>query len=52
MTPYLYTIIAYFALMLLAKIAYVFIGKERKPIRLHWNFNLVQLKESVMSYLF
>ncbi len=52
MTPYLYTIFAYFALMFLAKLAFTFLGPERKIVRPQWNINLHQIRESVMSYLF
>ncbi len=55
MIPYLYTIIAYFALMFLAKLAFTFLGPERKEKRLvrpQWNVNFHRIRESVMSYLF
>lgn len=55
MSPYLYTIFAYFALMFLAKLAFTFLGperKEKKSLRPKWNYNLYQIRESVMSYLF
>lgn len=55
MTPYLYTIIGYFVLMFLAKLAFTFLGPERKTrkvFRLNWHINFHQIRESVMSYLF
>ena len=55
MTPYLYTLIAYFVLMFLAKLVLTFLGpkrKEKTSIRPQWSIDLHQIRESVMSFLF
>lgn len=55
MRPYLYTVIAYFVLMFIAKVTFTLYGlekKEKKAIRPSWNLNVIQLREAVMSYLF
>jgi len=54
MSPYFYAIVAYFVLMLLAKVAYTYMSfkKEEKAIKPNWNFNLVQLRQALMSVWF
>lgn len=55
MTSYFYTIIGYFVVMFLAKLAFTFFGpdkKTKKSTRVQWHINFHQIRESVMSYLF
>jgi len=56
--PYFYAIVVYFCLMVIAKIAYTIFVKQTKTIalfsevKLNWNQNLSQLRESILSYFF
>ena len=52
---YLYAILAYVVLMLLSKVAYTHYTsteKKEKTIWFDWNFNLIQLRQALMSVWF
>jgi len=55
MTPYFYAIVAYFVFMVISKVAYTYFvplkntEKTEKSPKFQWNFNLYQLKQSLMS---